>query len=178
MRLFLAIDLPKEAKSELDDQVKKLQKEYAAFRWVPKSNFHITLQFFGNEFDEERIIKNVEEIVYDIPSLNLYSTDVSVFINTKIVLYLNFKRNKLLERIVDELKDRLQIKSSKKFIPHLSLARYKIPSKQQYLVLRKRLANLEIDVNFTVSKIYLFESIVENGKPHYKKKAKFLLASD
>lgn len=177
MRLFLAIDLPQEAKKNLFKQLTKVRQEYKDFRWVPENNYHLTLQFFGDEYKETEIIKHVEESVFDVPNQQLYATDVGVFIDSKITIYLNFRRNKELERLVEVIKDRLKIQSNKKFIPHLTLARYKIPSKQQYFALRKRLANLELDIDFPVTSICLFESIMTDGKPFYEKRAEFPLAS-
>lgn len=177
MRLFLAIDLPKSAKKSLAKQLEKIQKEHASFRWVSAENYHLTLQFFGEDFDSQKIIKAVEESIFDLFETNLYSTDVDLFINSKIVIYLNFRREKMLETLIERIRDNLRIKTTKKFIPHLSLARLRIPSKQQYFALKKRLANLDLDLEFPVKNIYLFDSVIKNGKPLYKKIYEFSLLS-
>lgn len=57
----------------------------------------------------------------------------------------------------------------KKYLPHLTLARCRIPSKQQYLLLKKRLKKINIKVDFPVKKITLFQSILSGKKPVYKK---------
>ena len=66
-------------------------------------------------------------------------------------MYLDFRREKEIERISES------INGSEKYVPRLLLAKYKIPSKQQYFVIKKRLSNLEVDISFKVNKLSLFE---------------------
>lgn len=176
MRLFLAIDLPSAVKIKLAGQLRELKADYKYLRWLPEKSYHATLLFFGEITKPDKIIKGVEEIVYDIPSTHLYSQSAGIFVKSKITLYLELRRDKNIEKLVEEVRERLNMKSNKKFVLHLTLARYKLPSKQQYFVLKKRLAAIPIDIDFAVSKIYLYESILDHGKPLYKKVATFHLA--
>lgn len=170
MRLFLAIDLPAKVKTELEEQITPLKKEYPQFNWVSKENFHITIHFYGDTNKDTKIKEQLKNLLYDQESFYLYSREVDLFINAKIVIYLNFRREKKLE----ELEKKLGV-SGKKFIPHLSLARCRIPSKQQYFVLKKRTQKLNIDISFPVKKVSLFESILGGKKPTYKKLAQIPL---
>ena len=78
----------------------------------------------------------------------------------KITLNLDFRREKEIERISESIKEQFpMIQSSEKFVPHLTIAKYKIPSKQQYFVIKKRLANLDIDLSFKVNKLSLLEGV-------------------
>lgn len=178
MQLFLAIELPEETKKQLFSQLTKIRHEYKDFRWTSENDYYLALQFFGDERKEKEIIEKVDESVFDVHNVHLYSADAGVFIDSKITIYLNFRRSRELERLTDTIKNKLNIQNNKKFAPHLILARYKIPSKQQYFALRKRLANLELDIDFPSSSICLFESIMMSGKLVYKKRAEFPLASD
>ncbi|OGK11810.1 2'-5' RNA ligase [Candidatus Roizmanbacteria bacterium RIFCSPLOWO2_01_FULL_37_12] len=178
MRVFLAIELPLRVKRQLDAQISTLKKEYAVFNWVAKENFHITLIFFGEirrgpELD--KIKQKVEEASYDVNVFRLYSFGADLFLNSKIVLHINFKREKTLEELVSKIKNNLQIEDQKKFVPHLTIARYRVPSKQQYFHLKKKLQKLSIDIDLSVTKIHLFQSILEEQKPIYKKLASFPL---
>ena len=177
MRLFLAIDLPKASKKLLEEKLFDLKKEYADFKWVREENYHITLTFFGEVEKEkkDKIIKAVELAVYDIESFHLYSQDAGLFLNEKVVLYINFRREKRLELIVDRIKSRLNLVEGKKFTSHSTIARTKIPSKQQYLHLKKKLQRLDVNLDFNVSRIYLFQSILEGKRPVYKKIVSFKL---
>ncbi len=175
MRLFLAIDLPPSIKKSLSQQLEKLREEYAFFSWIPEENFHITLHFFGETNKVNTIKRKVEEALFDADSFILYSIGSDLFLNHKIVLYIYFRREKKLEELVSKVRKVIQIKERKKFIPHLTIARSKIPSKQQYKNLKKKLYQLPIEIDFKVNKIYLYQSIIATNKPVYKKVAGFSL---
>src|SRR5437867_2056409 len=128
MRLFLALDLPNEAKTKLANQIENFQKEYPYFRWVSPENYHVTLQFFGEEFKPEKLINKISEATYDKREFYLYSRQASLFMRGKIIVYLGFLRNKEIENIVSDIRENLGMDTSKRFEPHLTLARYKIPS--------------------------------------------------
>ncbi len=175
MRLFLAVDLPQSVKNELDQQLRALKKEYAFFNWVPPENYHITLHFFGERNDVDKIKQKIEEAVFDINSFNLYAWNASLFMQNNILLYISFRREKKMEEIAERINKSFQGGDEKKFIAHLTIARARIPSKQQYLNLKKKLLQLPIEIEFAVNKIHLFQSIIEGKRPSYKKISGFSL---
>jgi 2'-5' RNA ligase len=171
MRLFLAIDLPLKIKEEVEKNLFNIKKEYADFSWVTLENYHLTLYFFGEVNNVDKIIKKLEETLFDKEQFYLYSNLVDLFIEHKITIYLNFLKEKKLEELGKAVVEKFagQNYNNKKFIPHLTLARCRIPSKQQYFVLKKRLEKITVDVSFKVSRLVLFESILSGAKPVYKK---------
>jgi 2'-5' RNA ligase len=177
MRLFLAIDLPKRVKKQIYTKIMQIRSEHPQYRWVSEENYHITIYFFGESDSVDRIKEKIEKIIWQTDSFYLYSRSVDMFSNGKHVLYLDFYRQKELEKLAQNLKEIFdpQNKNKKKFIPHLTLARGKRSSKQQYFALSKKLNDININVNFPVEKITLFESILAADKPIYKKIAEFPL---
>jgi 2'-5' RNA ligase len=170
MRLFLAIDIPNKEKKLIEEQISKIKNEYPQFDWVPSDNYHITIHFFGEIEHIERLKKRLEECLFDQESFYLYSYSVDLFINHKIVIYLDFRREKKLEQIEKRIRETFQPqkKNTEKFVPHLTLARCRIPSKQQYFVLKKRIHKLNVDVSFETKKLVLFQSILGGRIPEYK----------
>lgn len=177
MRLFLAIDLPDKVKEKLNNQIKFLKKEYPQFNWVSPENFHITIHFFGERNDLEKIKKRIEKLIWDQFFFHLYSLNIDIFVNNKLVVYLNFRREKKIEELAQIIKSNFDLNfvNIKKFIPHLTLARGPRSSKQQYFALKRKLSKTKIDISFPVEKIILFESILNEKKPVYKKVACFEL---
>lgn len=169
MRLFLAIDLPSKVKTEIEEQIAPLKKEYPSFTWIPKENYHITIHFYGEVKNEKKLIERLKTQLFDKESFYLYSTHNKLFINEKIIIYLNFRKEKKLLKIEKAVGDK------KGFIPHLTFARCRIPSKQQYFVLKKRVEKLTVDVSFPVKELILFATISNGQFPHYKKLAKIPL---
>lgn len=168
MRLFLAIELPVEIKEKIEKAILSLKREYPQFSWVDKENFHITLYFYGEISRPEKIVKRLKERLYQQPSFYLYFRSGDLFLNQKITLYLNFLREKKLESLVEQIKSPSHIKNKQKFIPHLTIARAKKSSKQQYLHLKKKLEKINLELSFLVNKITLFQSILTGKKPVYK----------
>jgi len=175
MRLFLAIDISEKIKKELTEQLSELKKEHKNYVWVEELNYHLTLLFLGEVANTNKLKEKVKAAVYDKEHFYLYSTNVDLFIHDKITIYLGFRRNKILENIVESIKKELQIFDDKIFSPHMTLARCRVPSKQQYFVLKKQLAKQDIQIEFPVKKIFLFQSTLNLNRPVYKKIASFNL---
>lgn len=180
MRLFLALDIPLRVKNIIDQKISFLKKTYPQFSWVPKENYHVTLFFFGETDRINLIKKKIDDLVFDQESFNLFTTNIDLFIHKKIVIYLNFSREKRIETLVKKINETFYFfdhknSKNKKFIPHLTLARAKIPSKQQYFHLKKQLNKTFIDCSFSVNKIILYQSLLGGKTPLYKRLAVFSL---
>jgi 2'-5' RNA ligase len=176
MRTFLAIELPDSVKTKLDKQLVQLKKEHAQLSWVPSKNYHITVHFFGEIENIDKLKKRIEDALYDAEEFQLFSLGMGIFIDNKITLFVDFERQKKLEDLVSKIHDRvLHTREKVKFIPHITVARYKVPSKQQYLHLKKKLEEMDIDIEFPVQKIYLYQSVLQPQASQYTKIAEFPL---
>lgn len=180
MRLFLAVELPEKVRKQLDEQLVPIKKEYPQFTWVTPENFHVTIHFFGERNDVDRIKKRIKDLLWDQTIFYLYSFNLDVFVNHKLVVYLTFNREKKIEQLASRIKENFDGNkvNERKFIPHLSLARGPRSSKQQYFVLKKRLEKINIDISFMVKELVLFESILYGRRPLYKKLATFSLIKE
>lgn len=158
MKLTLKIELPDETKNQIVDQLADFKKVYSQFQWEPIEKYNILVHSFG-EFSNSKItISKLETALFDKNLFYLYALEVALTIQNNITLFIDFKREKEIERISDSIKNEFQMfQNSDKFVPRLVLANYKIPSKQQYFVIKKRLTNLDIDLSFKVNKLSLFE---------------------
>jgi len=168
MRLFLAINLSDKIKEKIEDKLKDIKLEYRDLRWVGRENYHITVHFFGEVNSTDEIIPKIEESLFESLSFYMYSLESRLFLKRRVYAYLGFSRNKELKNIVAHIRDAFHVDQIDKYLPHLTLARYKIPSKQQYLLLKKKFAKLDIDISFKVNKLTLFNCINYNVKPEYK----------
>src|SRR3989339_912706 len=158
MKMQLMIELSDETRKQIVEQLADFRKLYPQFQWEKIENYYILVHSFGEFSDKKRTIDKLETALFDKNLFYLYSFEVALTIGNNIVLFMDFKREKEIERISESIKRiSTRLESSEKFVPRLILAKYKIPSKQQYFVIKKRLSNLEVDISFKVKKLSLFE---------------------
>ena len=157
--MTLKIELSDETKNQIVDQLADFRKLYPQFQWERIENYNILVYSFGEFSDKKSTIAKIETALFDKNTFYLYAFEVALTIQNNISLHLDFRREKEIERISESIKALTsRMESSEKYVPRLTLAKYKIPSKQQYFVIKKRLSNLEIDLSFKVNKLSLFES--------------------
>ena len=158
MKMQLKIELSDLTKKEIVNQLSDFRKSYPQFQWEPVENYTILVHSFGEFSDKKSTINKIETALFDKNLFYLYAFEVSLAIQNKITLNLDFRREKEIERISESIDDQfLMNQSKKKYIPQLTIANYKIPSKQQYFVIKKRLANLDVDLSFKVNKLSLYD---------------------
>jgi 2'-5' RNA ligase len=170
MKLFLGINLPEDAIQKVYEQTDPIRRDYPDFNWVPTDNLHVTLYHIGEVADTKipLVVEYVENSIYDVEKTHLFARATDLFINTKqIILYMSFLRNKVIEDVHERMLTLFEDKSTKKYIPHLTMARYKIPSKQQYFHLKKKLHDLDVELDFSVTQIHLYQSIDRARNPLY-----------
>ncbi len=176
MRLFLAVDLPAQAKLQIEKQLVPLVSVYPDCRFVSPENYHVTVYFFGEVSDLQNITTRLDKVIYDAPQFYLYSQKLDLFMHEKITIYLDFLREKKLDKIASSIEQEFgTFSNARKYVAHMTLARCRIPSKQQYFVLKKRLSKVDVDVTFPVRKLTLFNSILSGPKPNYQKIASYKL---
>ena len=179
MRVFLAIDIPAAIKKKIARLTESIRNYYPHYNWVSEENYHITVYFFG-QVDENMISKiksRVKNEIWDVKPFYLYSKSIGVFSKQKHVLYIDFYREKKLEKLFEKIKKSFCNKNKDKiqYIPHLTLARGKRSSKQQYFALTKKLKKIDIKISFYIDKIILYQSIITSSKPIYKPLCQFTL---
>jgi len=163
MNLFLAIVPPDDVKKSIFDQLKKLREDYKDINWINPINYHLTVRYFGDVIDQKALGQKISNLLYDKEKFYLCSRGLDLFMRHKINIYLSFYREKKLELLEKDL------------VPHISLGSYRIPSKQQYFLLKKKIENYDLEVEFTVKKLILYESIFANSQVSYKQLKQFPL---
>ncbi len=116
-RLFLALP------AVLDDYT-SLQKAYdgvIAGRWVAPENLHLTLNFFGDLFEQEALSAQLSTLSFSLPPLPIKG--VGYFAKNRI-LYARVEEQGLADiyRLVSTL---LGLPTKETFIPHVTLMRVK-----------------------------------------------------
>lgn len=82
-RIFTAIDLSDEARSEVSDYIEKLRGEFRGLRvgWERAEKLHLTLKFLGDlyETDLQNLIEAVEKAAKQISGFDLQISQTGAF---------------------------------------------------------------------------------------------------
>ena len=178
-QLSLAIKIPESTKQLIVQNLQPLKREYEVFQWLPTEEYNIELFNFGKVDDSkiERLCEMIERGIYDLPAFNLYSDRLHILMRNNITFYVGFNTSKPMQALIKELKQSFKIEDNLIFFPHLPVARYKIASKQQYLLIKKKCASYEMEFEVGITQITLLNSVIENNKLHYETVKEFALYS-
>jgi len=175
IRTFISLntgDSIKEKLKLIQNDVKDLLKDYPV-KWTNSDKFHLTLRFLGNlEVNEaNKLSSELENIKPGFENLKFETSGIGFFPNAKYpnVVFADLKEtNNNSEKLVvkiDEVIKIFGISPDKKFVPHITLGRFKHE--------RKRKVNENININFNNFEIefrsfYLMKSILKSGGPEYE----------
>ncbi len=138
-------------------------------RWVPPENYHITLAFLGDI--EHRDLPRLETIAADVVGRHTRSelmVDGIVWfpsIHKPRLLVALIKQQPALKKLQADLQQQLRLQGfyvdSRRFIPHITLARTKRNQQAKEFQLMSEELKTEMD------ELVLFQSTLTPSGPHY-----------
>ena len=166
MKIFIAINLPKEIKYELYSIQGRL-KNLGKVVWVPKKNFHLTLKFLGY-IDKSKLALVKEKLAkLKFKKFKLTLNDIGFFPNAskpRVVWIGISPANKFIElqhNIDGELLSLFP--EPEKFTSHITLGRIKILKNKELLKKLPMPQKLEFEVN----SFGIMESKATKDSPEY-----------
>jgi RNA 2',3'-cyclic 3'-phosphodiesterase len=174
MRAFLAFEIPKDVKEYLTVISRTMARTMEGVRWVRDEGIHVTVKFFG-EIDEERV-GEIGLALNHIPNrYGAVETSISVIgafpdrKRARVIIVTMEKGVDKLRSIFDDIERslaRLGIEQeSRRFTPHLTLGRRKIPAP----LLERDIPELE-KKQFIMNRIVLFQSTLTRESSIYTPK--------
>lgn len=169
MRLFIAIELPKELNEKMSEIKEKLKTEDAKTT-LTKEN-HLTLKFLGDVEDSK--IDDVKEALKKVEFKSYKSklNNIGVFPNENYikVIWVGVKpeeETKELKKKVDSVLEGFNFKDDFDFHPHITLARVKfVKDKPKF---KELIHSLKIeDSEFEVKEFKLIKSELKPEGPEY-----------
>jgi len=172
MRLFIAIELPKDVVAELA----RLQKEIDLFGLRQVKEFHLTLKFLGDVPDSK--IERVKEALRTVKfkPFRAELSETGVFPNPSYVrvVWAGVKADEILQlqKQIELEFEKLGWGRDKDFKPHLTLARVNFVKDKE--ALSKKLSSLKAKrIQFEVSEFKLIQSTLTPNGPAYETQASF-----
>lgn len=180
MRIFIAIELPKEIKDTLAKLQDKLKNTGADVKWIEPDNIHLTLKFLG-EIDEQKLdkIKSIlENIAKEQNQFYIRISSIGAFpkISSPRIIWAGIdKGNSETKEIVKLLEGKIEKigipKENRPFSSHITIARTRSGFNPDKLFeeLKNFENNFEMkDTQFKVTKITLFKSTLTPKGPFYE----------
>ena len=160
IRSFIAVELPEEIKTRLEQLEAQLKSEtQTRVKWVDPNSIHLTLKFLGN-IDAGKtgeITRVMEEAVKGIPPFRLSVKDLGVFPTVRRVqvawVGLSGEVDKLRQvqqRLESSLEQLGFAAESRAFTPHLTIARIRNQASQDE---RQRFGQLITGTSFDAGEI-------------------------
>ncbi len=165
MRLFIALDLPGETRSALDDLLAEERERYGFLRWTSPENLHVTLRFLGdlNPRETGERLKEMKLNALLPVEFTLFRT--GTFGSPPRVLWVSgrFSRSvndlaSALTKIPDETGDAPR----GRFIPHVTVARAPRGSSVPSIALPGQIRGLAVSVS-------LYNSTLAPAGPIYER---------
>jgi 2'-5' RNA ligase len=184
VRIFVAIDLPHDLKKEIFPVAKKISEEIP-LRLVANEILHLTLVFLGerNENQVEQIKKALKSVTEGFSPFTLVLENLVVFPDNKrprgIWFNLGGQKEKyfsLYKKVVDGLlKSGLKLEEKYfEYSPHCTIGRFpekiKMPGN-----INQKINWVNLNKDFLVKKIILYQSKLSSSGPTYFKLAEFKL---
>ena len=167
MRTFIALELPEEFVGELAQTARVLSSSVEG-RFMPRSNYHVTLAFLGEiHEDEARLAMDaIDEACQDIGAVGLSCNGLGTFGRARdATLWLGLDPDQGLSELAASVRAELTARGvgfdNKPFRPHITLARRaRIP--------RGILSDLPFPAPVAASRATLFRSVLSKDGATYK----------
>ncbi len=170
MRLFVAVDVPK----EVEEEVKRLQDEIPEntgnFTKPDPGQSHITLTFLGdvNQSKVEEIKEKLDQV--NFKPCTIKTNGLGFFPNENYirVFWLGFEDNPRLEKLAENVRKALpSFEDDHDFHAHVTLARVKsLPGKVAF---KKDVEEMDVrDIEFQVDSFKLVKSELGREGPEYE----------
>ncbi len=177
LRTFIAVPLPQEARTIIQEIQTDLQKCNCDISWVKPENIHLTLKFLGDTASEniEAIKLIIKDCVRKTKPFDYTINELGAFpsLNKINVLWLGIDKNKdKFRAIVEMLEENLcRIgfpKENRSFSAHITLGR--IRSNKNIHILKESLNKYKTPLNIpgNFSNITLFKSTLTPTGPIYE----------
>ncbi len=127
MRLFTAIAIPQEQRTQIAAQIQDLSPQLGRLKWVDPANLHLTLKFIGEQPDEK--LEAISDALAKVPFPGPIEIRLRGLGKFPRVLWLGIEAPESLATLARNIEDALVplgIPAEKRpYSPHLTLARQK-----------------------------------------------------
>lgn len=180
MRAFIAIELPESIHEALRKEQARFRAVCPDARWTRPEGIHLTLKFLGEiSGQQEAEVKNALSRMERFEKFTVEARGFGFFPDAKRprVFWAGLDAPPSLARLAAQVESAVAplgfAPETRPFKPHLTLARFKIPSPQPRLEALLAAQDSPLPRSFEVSEFFLWESRLLPGGAEYHKAACF-----
>ncbi len=181
IRLFIALEIPKEIRTLVLDSAKQELTGNTELRWEDENKIHLTLKFIG-DVPKKMVngISNSMQFIETYSSMKCSLANFGFFPDEREpkILWAGLKPDNSIFSLLNEINNGLLKNFSipvewKKFKPHLTLLRLKNKLEQHHIesLIKKELPQ----ETFVANSVVLYQSIFQQGGTVYKEIKKYKL---
>jgi len=184
MRTFIAIELPSQFTSQIDQLQQALRQTKADVSWVKPQNVHITLKFLGevNEEKIEEVYRATEKSVAGVTNFQVSLKGLGGFPNMKRprVIWVGLEKGKeVLAQLGPKVEEGFSKigfpKENRPFTPHLTIGRVKSPKNLELLASEIGKTSFKTE-EFVVKEVVVMKSTLHPAGSIYTPLKKVLLS--
>lgn len=181
MRVFVALDIPEDARVALREFISKLAKTARGARWVRTEGMHLTLKFIGETKPEtvEQIKSQLREVRSAAPA-DMRFRGIGFFPNERRprVMWVGIEASANLTELVGEIEKRMESsigipRESRLFVPHLTLARFDSEKGTTDLAKEVELLGPPEFGSARASEFHLYQSVLKRSGAEYTRLESF-----
>ncbi len=157
MLVSCTIELPAEVTKQIEKETKALFNTHPEYLWYDIADYHLTFYSWPNVEPDlvDKLSEKLTILLFEQKQLVLYGLKYVVKISNHIDVALQFQEDRTYRALVESVVNYFSPELKPVFVPLLPIARYKIPSKQQYSHLKNKLEKIKTGVEIPVSAMSL-----------------------
>lgn len=157
MVVSCTIDIPQETKLLIEHETSSLFELHPEYVWFEPNHYCISLYTWQDVSVDliEKLEQKIADVMFEQPAFTLYGLQYKVKISDHIDIVLEFQPDRHYRKAVKALGDFFGEKNTISASPILVIARYKVPSKQQYTHLKNKLSKLVTNTEIAVHHVSL-----------------------
>jgi hypothetical protein len=157
MHVSCTIELPNDQKRLIQSETEQLRQDHAEFHWKPLHDLKIDIVQFPHVEDDliDSLVQKLEQLTVDVKPFQLFAHEYRVKIAHVIDIQLAFQHLGAYTQMHSMIHGFFHSQPSSHMDPVIQIARYKIPSKQQYKHLKNTLEKCATNVECLVNELVI-----------------------
>ncbi|HNQ31761.1 MAG TPA: hypothetical protein PKJ68_04730 [Candidatus Woesebacteria bacterium] len=157
MVVSCTIDIPQETKLLIEHETSSLFELHPEYVWLEPNHYCIPLYTWQDVSVDliEKLQQKITDVLFEQSAFTLYGLQYKVKISDHIDIVLEFQTDRHYRTLAQAISEFFGEQKTSNAPPMLLLARYKVPSKQQYTHLKNKLSKLVTNTEIAVHHVSL-----------------------